>query len=186
MKTAADMRTGMCIRLDNELYRVANADYQGGGGKMHGVTHAKLRNLRTGNVTERRFRDNERFEEIDIERQEMEYLYPEGDECVFMNSETFEQVSLDSKRLGAYLDFIQPNQSVLVGFFEGEALEVICPTSVELQVESTPEPLHIQNSSVLKEATLENGMEIQVPQFIQAGDRVKIDVETHKYQERIR
>ncbi|MBY4677501.1 elongation factor P [Marinobacterium arenosum] len=186
MKPAAEMRTGMFIRLDNELYRVALADYQAGGGKMHGVTHAKLRNVRTGNVTERRFRDNEKFEEIEIERRDMEYLYLDGDQCVFMNPETFEQVSLAQERLGAYLPFLQPNQSLQMNFFDGEALEVSYPDSVILRVESTPEPLHIQNSSVLKEATLENGLEIQVPQFIQPGDQVKIDVESHKYQERIR
>lgn len=103
-----------------------------------------------------------------------------------MNPETFEQIHLPQSRLGAFLPFIQPNQTVQVDFFEGEALDVSYPSSVVLRVETTPEPLHIQNSSVLKEAILENGMEVQVPQFIQNGDQVRIDVESHKYQERIR
>lgn len=185
MKPAADMRTGMVIRLDTELYRVIHADYQAGGGKMHGVTHAKLRSIRTGGVTERRFRQDERFEEIELDRQMMEFLYFEGDFCVFMHPETYEQVNLSKESLGGFAPYLQPNQTLQVDFFEGEAVDIQCPASVELRVESTPEALHIQNSSVLKEATLENGMEVQVPQFIKPGDLVRIDVETGKYHERV-
>ncbi len=186
MKPAAEMRSGMFIRLDNQLYRVAQADFQAGGGKMHGVMHAKLRNVRTGGVTEQRFRDNERFEEVDVERQDMEFLYLEGDQCIFMHPETYEQIGVDKERLGAFLPFLQPGQSIQLGSSEGEIIEISSPSSVEIRIETTPDPLHIQNSSVLKEATLENGMEVQVPQFIKPGDLVRIDVETHKYQERIR
>ena len=166
MKPAAEMRNGMVIRLDGDLYRVIHADYQAGGGKMHGVTHAKLRNIRTAGMTERRFRQDERFEEIELERQIMEFLYLEGDLCVFMHPETYEQMNLPKESLGIFLPFLQPNQSLQVDFFEGEAVDIIYPPSVELHVETTPEPLHIQNSSILKEATLENHMKVQVPQFI--------------------
>ena len=186
MKAATEMRNGMVIRLDNILYRVLQADYHGGGGKMHGVMHAKLKKLTGANVTEQRFRQDERFEELELERQDMEFLYLDGDQCVMMHPETYEQTTLDQQLLGAYLPFLQPNQHLQVDFLDETPLAVTCPTSVELKVTSTPEPLHLQNSSVNKDATLENGLEVLVPQFIRPGDTIRIDVEHHKYQERVR
>jgi elongation factor P len=186
MKTASEMRSGMTIRLDGVPYRVVHAEYHAGGGKMHGAVHAKLKNLESHGLTERRFRQEERFEEIEVERQTMEYLYDEGDLCIFMHPETYEQMGLPKERLGAFLRFLQPNRSVQVELLEGRLLEVICPSSVELKVETTPEALHIENSSVLKNAVLENGLEVQVPQFIKEGDTVRIEVESAKYLERVR
>jgi elongation factor P len=186
MKPATEMRSGMVVRLERDLYRVIAAEYHAGGGKMHGAVHAKLRRLHTEHVTERRFRQDERFEEVELERQNLEFLYEEGDSCVFMHPQTYEQVSLAKENLGAFLRFLQPNQSVQVEFLEGSPVEVICPSSVEVKIETTPEPLHMDNSSVYKDATLENGLEVQVPQFIKSGDTIRIEVETGKYLERVR
>jgi elongation factor P len=186
MKSASEMRAGMVIRLDGELYRVIHAEYHAGGGKMHGAMQAKLRGLRSDRVTERRFRQDERFEEVELEHQTMEFLYEDGDFCVFMHPETFEQVNLPKESLGPYLPYLEPNQSMKVELLDGEPLQVDYPGTVDLRVESTPDPLHMDDSSVPKDATLSNGMQVQVPQFVKGGDTVRIDVETGKCIERVR
>lgn len=186
MKPASEMRSGMVIRLDSEIYRVIHAEYHAGGGKMHGAVHAKLAKLEGTGVTERRFRQDERFEELELERQTLEFLYEDGDQSVFMHPETYEQIYLASESLGAYRPFIQPNQTVQVEFLAGEPVTLSCPTTVEVRVETTADPIHSDDSHVLKEATLENGMEVQVPQLIRSGDSIRIEVESHKYLERVR
>ncbi|TNF80529.1 MAG: elongation factor P [Acidobacteria bacterium] len=185
MKPASDMRSGMCIRLDGDLFRVMEAEYHAGGGKMHGSVHAKLRNVATGGLTERRFRQDERFEEVELERESMDFLYEEADGCVFMHPETYEQVTLPKESLGAYLPYVQPNQSLQVEFLDGAPVEVKYPASVELVVDTTPDPIHSDDSNVFKVAILKNGMEVQVPQFVKSGDTIRIEVETGKYLERV-
>lgn len=186
MKPATEMRPGMVIQLEGDLYRVIEAEYHAGGGKMHGAVHAKLRKVASAGVTDRRFRQDERFEEVALDRQTMEFLYEEGDQCMFMHPETYEQVGLPKESLAPFLRYLRANQSLQVGFYEGAPVEVIYPASVELQVDTTPEALHLQDSSVLKDATLENGMKVHVPQFIKEGDTVRVEVETGKYLERVR
>ncbi len=154
---------------------------------MHGFVHVKLQKLRGGGMTERRFRLEERFEEVELDRQTLEFLYDEADQCIFMHPETYEQVSLPKESLGPFLPFLQPNQQLQVEFLEEEPVKVCYPSSVDLRVESTPDALHhVDDSGIFKNATLENGTEVQVPQFIKVGDTVRIDVETGKYLERVR
>jgi elongation factor P len=149
---------------------------------MHGAVRAKLRNLRTAHVTERRFRQDERFEEVSLERQKMEFLYEDGELCTFMHPETYEQMSLSKESLGPFLPFLTPNQTVQVEIFEGNPVEVVYPPAVELRVESTPDPIRTHDdSNVFKIATLENGVEVLVPQFVKTGDVVRVEVETGKY-----
>ena len=186
MKPAAEMRAGMVIRLDDELYRVMQAEYHAGGGKMHGAMHAKLRSIQSDRVTERRFRQDEKFEEVELEYQAMEFLYEDGDFCVLMHPETYEQVNFPKESLGPFYPYLEPNQSLKVELLDGVPLHMSYPPTVELRVESTPEPLHMDDSSVPKDATLSNGMEVQVPQFVKEGDTVRIDVETGKFVERVR
>jgi len=186
MKPATEMSPRMVIRLDGEVFRVIQAEYHAGGGKMHGAVHAKLRNVQRGGMTERRFRQDERFEEVEPQRQAMEYLYDDGDLCFFLHPETFEQVALPKESLGSFGRFIESNQRVDVEFLEGSPVQVHYPESVELRVQTTAEPLHTEDASVFKNAILENGMEVEVPQFIKDGDLVRIEVDTGKYLKRIR
>lgn len=187
MLPATDLRAGMVIREGGELYRVVAAEYHAGGGKMQGVVHAKLRNLRTANFTERRYRPDDRVEEVLVERRPMEFLYENGESCTFMDPETFEQVSVPNRSLGSFLKFLTPNQRLDVAFLDAEPVEVIYPPTVVLRVESTAEPIRgQQDSNVYKSATLENGLEVLVPQFIKPGDLVRVEVETGRYTERVR
>jgi elongation factor P len=185
MKPATEMRAGMVVRLSGEFFRVLEAEYHAGGGKMHGNVHARLRRLDSSHFTERRFRPDERFEEIPLEKRPLQFLYADAEECTFMDPESFEQVTIPKADIGPYQQFLAPDQSLQVEFLEGEAVNVIAPTDVTLRVDSAPEPLHgHDDSNVFKTAMLENGMAVQVPQFIKAGDLVKISVETGKYLER--
>jgi elongation factor P len=186
MKNVTDVRGGMVVRLEGDLYKVLHAEFHAGGGKMHGNMHAKLRKISTGHVFDKRFRHDEKFEEVTLDKQVMTYLYDDADFCVFMHPETYEQVTLPKESLGAFFPFLKPDQEVQVELFEGQPLEVSTPSSVELVVSETPEGLHGDDSNVFKEATLENEMEVMVPQFIKPGDRIRLDVETRKYVERIR
>lgn len=187
MKPATEMRGGMIIDVDSELYRVIQSDYHGGVGKLQGVVRAKLRSLRTGHVTEKRFRQDERFVEVALDRETMEFIYEDGDHCTFMHPQSYEQMSISKERLGPFLRFLKPNQSIQIGIFQGSPVEVIYPATVDVLVESTAEPVHAQHdSNVFKTAALENGMEVLVPQFIKTGDIVRIDVDTGKYVERVK
>jgi elongation factor P len=187
MKPASDMRAGMIIRYSGVLHRVLGADYHAGGGKLPGVVHARIQNLETAHVTDQRFRPDERFEEVELERRRMEFIYEDSGGYTFMDPETYEQVTLPGEALGAYRPFIQPNETLQVAFIEEAPVDVACPADVTLRVESAPEPLaHQHDSNVMKEVLLENGMEVLAPQFIRTGDLVKIEVESGKYLERVK
>jgi elongation factor P len=187
MKPATDLRAGMVIRLSGETFRVLEAEYHAGGGKMHGAVHARLRRLDSPHFTERRFRPDERFEELPLERRPMQFLYADADDCTFMDPESYEQVTISREAVGPFQPFLAPEQTLQVEFLEGEPVNVIAPADVTLRVEAAPEPLHgHDDSNVFKAATLENGMEVQVPQFIKTGDLVKISVESGKYLERVK
>ncbi len=185
MISATELRPGMAIVVEGQIYKVISADYHAGGGKMPGVTHAKLRNLASGAVWERRFRPDEHVEEVTLQRQTMQFLYADSDLSYFMNPETFEQLEISNERLGAVARYLKPEMRVPVEFSEGQPVGVVFPSIVEVRVESTAPPAHGQSAdNVWKEATLENGLQIQVPQFIAPGELIRVEVETTTYIER--
>jgi elongation factor P len=187
MVTASELRPRMTIRVQGTLYRVVGADYHGGGGKMGGVTHAKLRNLETGTMREWRFRADETVEDIAPEKQTMQFLYADEAVSYFMNSETFEQVGIDSARLGRAASYLKEGMTLPVEFVEGRPTGVVFPDVVEVRVEETAPPVHAQGAdNVWKEARLENGVTVMVPTFIAAGEAIRVDVEAGAYIERAR
>lgn len=184
---ASSLRSGMAIRLERDPYKVIAAEYHAGGGKMGGVTHAKLRNLRTGTVRERRFRADEAVEPLELERQTMQFLYREGNVSYFMNQETFEQVPVESERLGHAASYLTDGLTLPVEFLDGRPVGVVLPAVVEVRVEQTAPPFHSQGTdNVWKEAQLENGVTIMVPPFIAPGERIRVDVEAGTYIERVK
>jgi len=187
IRTATELRAGMAVRLEGEPFRVLEAKFHAGGGQMKGAVHARLQNLRTHALAERRFRPEERFDEVELARQEMEFLYSDGDQCVFMHPTTFDQVFLPKEALGAFAPFLRPNQRLAVEFLDEMPVGVVRPRTVDLRVARTAEPLHTtQDTNVFKEAELENGASVLVPQFVRTGDLVRVEVETLKYVDRIR
>lgn len=152
---------------------------------MGGVAHAKLRNLSTGTIWERRFRADESVEEVVPERQNMQFLYGDAGLSTFMNPENFEQVEVENERLGPVARYLKPEMVLPVEWVDGRPRGVVFPPIVEVQVAQTAPPIHSPGSdNVWKEAVLENGVEIQVPPFIASGEVIRVEVETGKYLER--
>jgi elongation factor P len=175
----------MAVRLDRVLYKVIAADYHAGGGKMGGVAHAKLRNIETGTMRERRFRGDEPVEDVAPERQSLQFLYREGGLCYFMDPESFEQVAVEAPRLGRAADYLTEGLVIPIEFVEGQATGVVFPDVVEVRVAETAPPAHGgAGDSVWKDALLENGVRLMVPPFIAPGESIRVEVETGAYVER--
>jgi elongation factor P len=184
MVIASQLRAGMAIRFEGQPYRVVAADYHPGQGKMGGATHARLKNLSTGTLWEHSFRSELKLEELSVDRQSMEFLYAGGDECHFMNPETYEQVAIPAALIGPASRFLRPAMRLPVDFMEGAPVSVQFPDMVEVCIADTAPPAHAHEDSTWKAARLDNGIEILVPQFIKNGDMVRLDMQTLKYAER--
>jgi len=186
MVTAAELKAGMVIRVEGEIYKVLEVESKAGSAKLGGVVKTKLSNVKSHRMWEPHFRPQESLEEIDLERHTMEFVFTAHGTCTFMNPETFEQVDVPSVILGSAQKFLQPEMRLPVEFFEGEPISVAFPEVAEARVAETAPPTHSQQESAWKEATLENGLSIQVPLFIGPGDAVRVDVRTGRYIDRVR
>ena len=185
MPVASQLRAGTALRLSGEVWKVLAADYHGGGGKMGGVTHARLRNVRTGTQREWRFRADEPIEAVELEKQALQFLYGDDDTSTFMNPVTFEQTEVETSLLGRSAAFLTPEMTVPVEFCEGRPIGVNLPEIVEVRVASTATPVHTQGQdSVWKDARLENGLSLLVPPFIAEGETIRVKVEDATYVER--
>ncbi len=184
MITASQLRLGMAIRFEGQVYKVLHADYHPGQGKMGGVAHTRLRNLGTGTLWEHSFRADLKFEEVGIEKVPMDFLYADAGDCTFMNPETFDQISIPTSLIGPQAQLLQAEMRVTVEFVEGRPVSVAFPDVLEVRVAETAPPVHQQVDSVWKPARLESGVEIQVPQFIKIGDAIRLDVANMKYMDR--
>jgi elongation factor P len=186
MVHASDLKAGMVLRLEKNLYKIFHFEYHTGGGKMGSLVHVKLKDLKTGAFLDRKFKPEERMEIAALDRKVMEYLYKDKDGYYLMDPESYEQTQMDKHHLEPFDPFLQPNMKLTVEFLGEDPIHVVFPESVELQVTSTPPGLGSLQDEVTKPATLSNGLQIQVPQFIKAGDLVKVNVATKKYMERVR
>jgi elongation factor P len=175
----------MAIRLEGETYKVIAADCHGGGGKMGGVTHAKLRNARTGAAREWRFRADEPIEEADLERQPMQFLYADDGLLYFMDPESCEQIAVEAESLGKAAAFLAAGMVVPLEFSAGRPIGMVFPDVVEARVAETAPPAHAQGTdNVWKRARLENGVEVMVPPFIAPGELIRVEIEAARYVDR--
>lgn len=182
--SATQIRKGMIIQIDDDLYRVHDFQHVTPG-KGQAVMQTRLRNLRTGSLVEQRFRSAASVERVHLEPREVEYLYQEGDHYVFMDTETYEQIRLGRGALEDALPYLLPNTQLKVEFFEGEPITVELPGQVELEVTDTEPALKGATASAsTKPATLETGLVVQVPPFIEIGEKVRVDTQTGEYLER--
>jgi elongation factor P len=173
--------------VEGTLYKVMAAEYRSGQGKMGGVTHAKVRNVETGTIRELRFRGDEVLEEIVPERQNLQFLYRDGDLSYFMHPDTYEQVAIEDAVLGRAAVFLAEQMTVPIEFVEGRPIGLVFPDIVEVRVAETAPPVHTQGgSNVWKDARLENGLTLQVPPFIGPGELIRVEVERGAYVERAR
>ncbi|MGQ9694351.1 MAG: elongation factor P [Thermodesulfobacteriota bacterium] len=186
MVLASNLKPGMVLQLEKKLYKVLTSEYHMGGGKMGGLVHIKLKDLKTGLFLDRKFKPEEKLEDVDLARKTMEYLYKDADGYYMMDPETYEQIQLNLKMLEPFDPFLQPNMRLSVEFLGEEPVNVLFPEWVDLEVISTPPSLSSLQDEVYKPATLANGMIIQVPQFIKEKDIVRVSVATKKYLERVK
>ncbi len=183
--TTNDLKTGITLELDNGLFQVLEFQHvkPGNGGAF---VRTKLRNVRTGNVFDKTFNAGVRVEQAIINREEMQFLYRDGDDYVFMNNESYEQMNVAPVALGDAADFMIEGMVAQVAFFNGEIISVEIPASVELTIaETEPGVQGDRVSGARKPATLETGRVIQVPLFVETGERVKVDTRTGEYMTRV-
>lgn len=186
MIIASQLRPGTVLKIGEDLFKVVESTFHVGQGKMPGSVHATVRHVRRSNFKELRFRPEDRLEDVELERQEMEFLYSDPDSAVFMNPQTFDQVSVPLESLAAAINFLKPEMRIPVEFYEGEPVNIIFPAIAEAKVDSTSDPVHQQADNTYKPAVLDNGLEIMVPQFIKRGDLVRVEVATRKFVDRVR
>ncbi len=185
MINATQLRKGMTIKLEDNLYRVLEVQHLTPGNK-HGMIITKLRNLKDGTQMEYKFRSKDRVERPYLEKVEMEYLYEKDGLFVFANTETWEELYIDREVLGDSIYYLVPNVRFSVEMFDGKPVGIEPPRTVDLRVISTEPYLKgATQASNNKPATLETGLVISVPFFIEEGDIVRIDTEENTYIERV-
>ena len=184
MISATQLRPGMVIKFNNELYTVFKTEHRTPG-NLRGFVQVKMRSLRSGSMTEHRFSSEDRVERAALDEQEMEYLYDDGEYYYFMNTETFEQMHLTKELLGDSVEFLVSQLKVNVEFYEGKPISVELPPTVDLKVvETEPGLKGASVSNVTKAAKLETGLVVQVPPFINEGEKIRVSTSEGTYQER--
>jgi elongation factor P len=185
MIQATQLKRGMCIKHANDLWRVVEAQHKTPG-NLRGMVQAKIRNLKTGAISDHRFRSVDMVERAILDESEMEYLYQDGDMYHFMNNETFEQIGLSDDVLGDAVSYLTPNIKLGIEFYEGRPVGIDLPLNVEMRVvETEPAIKGASVSNVGKPAKMETGLVVQVPPFINEGDVIRIDTSSGSYVERV-
>jgi elongation factor P len=178
---ATQLRPGMVIKHNNDLHAVFSVEHRTPG-NLRAFIQAKLRNLRTGAMFEHRFRSADAIDKITVDEVKMEYLYTDGDNYYFMNTENYEQTYLGKDILGDAVDYLIPNLQIEVEFFDGKAVGVELPQTVDLTVvETEPGLKSATASSVTKPAKTETGLIVQVPPFINEGEKIRVDTSEGAY-----
>jgi elongation factor P len=178
---ATQLRPGMIIKHNNDLHSVFSVEHRTPG-NLRAFIQAKLRNLRTGAMFEHRFRSPDPIDRITVDEVEMEYLYADGDDFYFMNTENFEQLHLRREMLGEAVDYLTPNLQIKVEFFDGKPVGVELPQTVDLTVvETEPGLKSATASSVSKPAKTETGLIVHVPPFINEGEKIRVDTAEGAY-----
>src|SRR4030042_2438687 len=186
MYATSDFKKGLKIELDGAPYVIVDFQHVKPG-KGGAFVRTKLKNLLSGKVLDQTFRSGERVKRPDLMEREMQYLYREGDRFCMMDNETYEQFMLTAEQVGDALLYLTENLDVKVLFFNQQPVALEVPTFVELEVTQTEPGVRGDTATGgTKPATLESGVTIQVPLFINEGDRVKVDTRTGSYIERLK
>jgi elongation factor P len=181
---AIDMRPGQGMKYEGKLWVITGYEFRNPG-NLRSFVNLKIRDLQRGGIIERRFQPSEDIELIEIDRRPMEFLYREGKDAVFMDSENYEQYTIGEAVLGDTLLYLRPNASATVSLYEGRPILVELPPSVELVVqETTPSVKNATVTNVMKDATMETGLKTRVPDFIGEGETVRISTADGAYQSR--
>jgi elongation factor P len=174
----------MVIKYNNDLYSIFNMVHRTPG-NLRAFVQVRMRNLRNGSMIDNRFSSTEQVDRVSLDEQEMEYLYEDGENYYFMNTETYDQIFLTRDILGDGVDYLIPNIRVHVEFYDGKPISVELPPTVDLAVVETEPGLKGSTvSNVTKPAKLETGLVVQVPPFISEGEKIKVSTSEGTYLER--
>lgn len=184
MISTSDFKTGMTIELDGDVYVIVDFQHVKPG-KGAAFVRSKLKNVKTGSSTERTFRAGEKVERAIMDRREMQYLYNDGDDFHFMDTESYEQSSISRDQLGNDIKYLKENMNINVLYYQGQIFGIELPFFIELTVAETEPGIKGDTASGgSKPATMETGLVVQVPFFINTGDVLRIDTRTGTYMER--
>jgi len=181
MISVNDLRTGLTIEVDGEIYSVVEFLHVKPG-KGAAFVRTKLKNLRSGNTVEKTFRAGEKVARAHIELKEMQFMYSTGDDYFFMDMETYDQITLTKDDLGDAPKYLIENMTIGIQFYQGQPVGVELPTTVVLEVVHTEPGFRGDTAQgATKPATLQTGITVQVPLFVEQGDMVKVDTRTGEY-----
>lgn len=182
---ATDLRPGYAVRMDGKLFIITKFEHRTPG-NLRAFIQVKLRDVMSGNYIEKRLGSGDDVDVTSVDRTNMEYLYPEGDMFVFMDTETYEQIMIPSSICGEQMPYLRPNATTIVLMHEGKPLMLELPSSVELVVtETQPGIKNATATNQLKEAVCETGLKTRVPVFINQGESIKISTEDGSYMSRV-
>jgi elongation factor P len=179
--TTNDLKNGITLQIDNKLYTVVEFQHVKPG-KGGAFVRTKIKDLRTGQVLDRTFNAGIRVEQAILDKKDMQFLYRDGDEYVFMDTDSYEQMHVNPKALGEAADYLVEDMTAIVAMHEGEIVNVELPAAVDLVIaETEPGVQGDRVSGAKKPATLQTGLVVQVPLFLNQGDKVRVDTRTGEY-----
>ncbi|MCC7417043.1 MAG: elongation factor P [Acidobacteria bacterium] len=182
---ATRLRKGMLIKVGANLFRILDLHHLTPGNKRAHI-QVRMRNIRTGTLADEKFRAEEDIERAHLDEREMQYMYNDGDHYYFMDTSTYDQVQISAEAMGDSRHYLMPEALIRVEFYEEEPVGIELPATVDLAVKETvPGIKGATASAQIKPATLETGLVVQVPSFINAGDRIRVNTETGEYQSRV-
>ncbi len=185
MISAGDFRNGITVEIDGQVFQIIEFQHVKPG-KGAAFVRTKLKNIVNGGVVEKSFRPTEKFPQARIDRKDMQYLYSDGDLYNFMDTESFEQIALNGDTVGDTLKFVKENEMVKICSYNGNVFAIEPPLFVELEITETEPGFKGDTATgATKPATVETGANVNVPLFVELGDKIKIDTRTGEYLSRV-
>ena len=178
---ATRLKKGMLVKMDQDLFRVLELQHVTPG-NLRGFVRVKLRNIRSGNLSDQKLRSEDSIERAMLDEREMQYLYQDGEDYYFMDTSSYEQIHISSEALGDSVSYLKPEMTIQVEFYGSEPVGIELPQTVDLKVvETVPGIKGATASNQIKPATLETGLVVNVPPFINTGDVIRVNTETGEY-----
>ena len=184
MISAGDFRNGMCFEMDSQVYQVVEFQHVKPG-KGAAFVRTKYKNVKTGSVVERSFNPNEKFEQAQLDRRDMQYIYSDGELYYFMDQESYEQIPIHAEKIGDGIKFLKEEMVCKVVSYKGDIFQVELPITVVLEItECEPGVKGDTANNASKYATLETGAVVKVPLFVNQNEKIRVDTRTGEYLER--
>jgi len=178
---ATRLKKGMLVKMDQDLFRVLELQHVTPG-NLRGFVRVKLRNIRNGSLSDQKLRSEDTIERATLDEREMQYLYQDGDDYYFMDTSSYEQIHISNEALGDSVNYLKPEMTIQVEFYGSEPVGIELPQTVDLKVlETVPGIKGATASNQVKPATLETGLVVSVPPFINTGDMIRVSTETGEY-----